>query len=111
MVNERTKELERNASSQSGSQDELPVQPSSFPSPSEQAPNPSSVPTAEPIPPADPSAASPLPDTRRKRGKSDWWPIALLIVVLAGIGVIATASNDPARNLGGSATPTKAAAP
>jgi len=49
--------------------------------------------TVDPIPTTEPSAASPLPDRGQRRKQPNWWPLALLLVVLAGIGIAAAARN------------------
>jgi hypothetical protein len=97
MIHDSTQTRRPGRPSQERFDGEPPVQPSSLPSPSAELSNPASIPTAEPIPPTEVPAASPLPDTRRRRGRSDWWPVALFLVVLTGIAVVATISQgtDP----------------
>lgn len=87
--------LRADGSSSDGLEGELPVQPSSLPSPSADQPLAAMTPTAEPIPPNELPAASPLPDRRERGSTRSAWSLALILIVLAiaGAGIVAAAKN------------------
>jgi hypothetical protein len=95
MSNSRTPEAEASSRSPDRPEGELPVQPSSLPSPSAEQPPTAMTPIAEPIPPNELPAPSPLPDRGQRRSTRSVGSLALLFIVLvvAGIGIMSATKN------------------
>ena len=95
MSNSRILEAEASSRSPDRFEGDLPLQPSSLPSRSAEQPPTAMTPTAEPIPPDELPAPSPLPDRGQRRSTQSAWSVALLLLVLAvaGIGIVSAAKH------------------